>query len=178
MHKRAVAESDDPHTIWQPEIDVSHRLLLAAILEQNPIPIAYRVNYIANFYVGPLVKRIEKSFKMTRPEWIVLFCLNQRSGLNAQQISNVSGRPKTSISAAVNQLQRKKLISRRTDKKDGRRRVLHLTEAGQRTYAKILESFVAREAEMVACLDGSERQAFVDLLNRVIDHSGGWAKPY
>lgn len=178
MRKTAVAESDDRHTSWQPEVDVSHRLILAAILEKNPIPVAYRLNYLANFYVGPLVKRIERTFNMTRPEWIVLFCLNQRSGLNAQQISNVSGRPKTSISAAVNQLQRKKLISRRTDRNDARRRVLHVTDAGQRTYAKILESFVAREADMMAGLDSNERQAFIELLNKVIDHSGSWAKPY
>ena len=64
-------------TVWQPDIDLSRRLVLAAILKSNPIPFAYRLNYLANFYVGPLIKNIESSFRMTRPEWIVLFCLSQ-----------------------------------------------------------------------------------------------------
>jgi DNA-binding MarR family transcriptional regulator len=178
MTNEATMASGDAGTVWQPEIDLSRRLVLAAILNDNPIPFAYRLNYLANFYVGPLIKTIEQSFRMTRPEWIVLFCLKQRSGLNAQQISNVTGRPKTSISAAVKQLHRKKLISRSTDRKDGRRRVLQITDAGQRLYARILASFVAREAAMTACLTRSERAQLMQLMSKMIDHSGEWARPY
>jgi DNA-binding MarR family transcriptional regulator len=178
MTNEATIASEDAGTVWQPEVDISRRLVLAAIMNNNPIPFAYRLNYLANFYVGPLIKNMERSFRMTRPEWIVLFCLRQRSGLNAQQISNVTGRPKTSISAAVKQLHKKKLISRSTDRKDGRRRVLQITEAGQRVYAKILQGFVEREADMTACLTRSERTQFMQLMNKMIDHSGEWARPY
>jgi DNA-binding MarR family transcriptional regulator len=178
MSRRAVTDADNVHTIWQPDIDVARRLTLAAILDDNPLPIAYRLNYLANFYVGPLIKKMEHELGMTRPEWIVLFCLTRRSELSAQQISDVTGRPKTSVSAAVKQLQRKKLLSRSIDMKDGRRRVLQITEAGRHIYAKILEGFVRREAEMVARLSKSERTIFLQLLNKLIDNSGGWAKPY
>jgi DNA-binding MarR family transcriptional regulator len=115
---------------------------------------------------------------MTRPEWIVLFCLNQQTGLNAQQISSATGRPKTSISAAVKQLQQRKLISRRTDIEDGRRQVLRLTDAGRRIYTAIVGSFIEREADMLACLDRGERTTFMRLLDKIIDNSGAWAKPY
>jgi DNA-binding MarR family transcriptional regulator len=178
MSRRAINDADDIRTIWRPETDLARRLTLAAILDNNPLPIAYRLNYLANFYVGPLIKQMEQELGMTRPEWIVLFCLTRRSGLSAQQISDVTGRAKTSISAAVKQLQRKKLLSRSVDTKDGRRRVLQMTEAGQRTYAKILDGFVAREADMVGCLSRSERATFLQLLDKLIDNSAGWAKPY
>ena len=115
---------------------------------------------------------------MTRPEWIVLFCLTRRSGLSAQQISDVTGRPKTSISAAVKQLQSKRLLSRTVDINDGRRRVLQITDAGRRIYSTILEGFVLREAQMVACLSKCERSTFLHLLNKMIDNSAQWAKPY
>ncbi len=121
---------------------------------------------------------MEHEFNMTRPEWIVLFCLTRISGLSAQQIGDVTGRPKTSISAAVKQLQRKKLLSRTIDANDHRRRVLQITAAGRRLYATILEGFVRREADMVACLSKSERNIFVQLLNKMIDGSAQWAKPY
>jgi len=53
---------------WQPDGDVVHKLLLQAILKDNPIPAAYRINYVANFYVGPLIADMEKRFGLTRPE--------------------------------------------------------------------------------------------------------------
>ena len=171
-------EPEGEPTVWQPEAEASHALILAAILERNPIPFAYRVNYLANFYVGPLIKELERSFRMTRPEWIVLFCLHRKIGLNAQQISRVTGRPKTSISAAIKQLQKKAFISRQTDVKDGRRRVLQVTARGQRVYLEILKKFVAREGRMMSCLSKRERDDFLALLGKLIDHSPAWAQVY
>jgi len=179
MKRRRARAATRASTVWQPEADASPRArILAAILERNPIPVAYRLNFLANFYVGPLVKEIEKSFGMTRPEWIVLFCLHQRRGLSAQQISHVTGRPKTSVSAAIKLLQRKRLISRETDVRDGRRRVLHAAEAGQRLYGAILQSFVAREGQMTSCLSARESETLLALLDKMIEHSPSWAKDY
>lgn len=174
----STAQRSERPANWLPDNDFVRRLVLAAILKNNPVPAAYRVNYVANFYVGPLIKKIEHKYKMTRSEWIVLFCLNQKPGLNAQQISNVTGRPKTSISLAVRQLQKKRLIVRRTDAKDSRRLVLTLTDNGQRIYKSILSSFVAREAAMTSCLDRQERRIFIALLDKIINNSKSWAKPY
>jgi DNA-binding MarR family transcriptional regulator len=172
------SEPIDRHTTWEPEGDVLRQLVLAAILKNNPIPMAYRLNYVANFYVGPLIKQMEAEHGMTRPEWIVLFCLHQQTGLNAQQISNVTGRAKTSISTAVKHLQKKKLIVRHTDAKDGRRQVLRATEAGTRIYKSILRGFVARETEMLQGLDRDERRALMTLLDKIIANSASWATPY
>ena len=121
---------------------------------------------------------MEKKFKLTRPEWIVLFCLTQQPKLNAQQISTVTGRAKTSIAGAVKQLQRKKLITRKTDTSDTRRRVLHLTDAGRSLYKSIISGFIAREADMLAGLDAGERRTLSRLLDKIIKNSRSWAKPY
>lgn len=178
MKRNARLAADEGHTVWEPDGDFGRRETLAAVLKGNPLPIAYRLSYVANFYVGPLVKNMEQTFGLSRPEWIILFCLHQRSDLSAQQISNVSGRPKTSISAAVRQLQDKKLIVRSADVRDGRRLVLHLTDAGRRIYREIIAKFTAREADMMACLNRDDRRTFLELLNKIIDNSASWAKPY
>jgi len=178
MAKRATVKTEDPQRSWQPESDVVHRLLLDAILKNNPIPAAYRINYVANFYVGPLIANMERTFGLTRPEWIVLFCLTRQPRLNAQQISIVTGRAKTSIAGAVKLLQKKKLITRRTDIADTRRRVLHLTDAGRALYKSILAGFVAREADMLANLDADERRLLIRLFDKLIANSESWAKPY
>ena len=177
MSKRVATLAGEDRS-WQPEGDVVHRLLLQAILKGNPIPAAYRINYVANFYVGPLIANMERQFGLTRPEWIVLFCLTRQPRLNAQQISIVTGRAKTSIAGAVKQLQKKKLITRKTDIADSRRRVLHLTDAGRTLYRTILEGFIKREADMLASLNAGERRLLIRLFDKLIANSGDWAKPY
>jgi DNA-binding MarR family transcriptional regulator len=177
VSRRAILSVSDNHS-WRPDADVVHRLLLQAILKNNPIPAAYRINYVANFYVGPLIANMEKQFGLTRPEWIVLFCLTQQPRLNAQQISIVTGRAKTSIAGAVKLLQKKKLILRKTDAVDTRRRVLHLTDAGRALYKSILGDFVKREADMLTGLNAGERRLLIRLFDKMIDNSGDWARPY
>jgi DNA-binding MarR family transcriptional regulator len=90
----------------------------------------------------------------------------------------VTGRPKTSVSLAVKQLQKKKLITRKTDLADGRRQVLQVTAAGQEIYKAIIGSFVAREAAMLGCLTQGERKALLRLIDKIIKNSSAWAKPY
>lgn len=176
--RRRPVTDDRSETSWQPEGELLHGLILDAILKGNPIPVAYRINYVANFYVGPLVAQMEKQHRLTRSEWIVLFCLNRQSRLNAQQIHIVTGRPKTSIATAVKLLQRKKLITRKTDIADTRRRVLHLTESGRVLYRSIVSGFVAREAAMLESLDAGERRELLRLFEKIIRNAGTWAKPY
>ena len=176
--RKGGAAQPDARASWQPNADVLHHLLLDAILKDNPIPAAYRISYVANFYVGPLVAWMEKSFNLTRPEWIVLFCLTRQARLNAQQISEVTGRAKTSIAGAIKQLQKKKLITRKADIADGRRRVLYLTDAGRNLYRAILGRFIAREADMLTSLNAGERALLIRLLDKIIKGDRSWAKPY
>jgi hypothetical protein len=76
------------------------------------------------------------------------------------------------------QQRKKRLIARKTDQVDGRRRVLHLTPTGQETYKAIIGSFIAREADMLACLTQSERRALMRVFDKIIENNRSWAKPY
>jgi DNA-binding MarR family transcriptional regulator len=151
---------------------------LVPILEGNPILDAYLLNYLANFYVGPLLKVVDARQGLTRPEWIVIFCLTQYEGLNAQQISDVTGRAKSSISHAVQLLQKKKLLRRMPDPVDGRRQVLKLTATGQAAYKDLVVFFIEREDAMLACLTGAERRTLRKLMLKLTDNMDNWAKSY
>ncbi len=152
--------------------------VLASILEHNPIFDAYLLNCLANFYVGPLLKVVDARQGLTRPEWIVIFCLSQREGLNAQQISEVTGRAKSSVSHAVKLLQKKALLLRRPDPADGRRQVLVLTDRGRAAYLDLVSFFVEREKEMLSCLSQSERSTLRKLMIKLTDNMESWAKSY
>jgi len=151
---------------------------LAAILDHNPILDAYLLNYLANFYVGPLLKVVETRQGLTRPEWIVLFCLTRHEGLNAQEISDVTGRPKSSISHAVIMLQKKKLLHRMADPADGRRQILKLTTSGRRAYQDLVLFFIDREEAMLSCLTAVERRTLRKLLLKMTDNMESWAQSY
>jgi DNA-binding MarR family transcriptional regulator len=151
---------------------------LARILHGNPIHDAYLINYLANFYVGPLLKLIDARHRLTRPEWIILFCLSQHDRLNAQQISDVTGRPKSSISHAMKLLERKKLLHRIPDPADGRRHVLKLTASGNAAYRDIIGFFIEREKQMFACLSSQERSALRKLMLKLVGNMECWARSY
>ena len=72
----------------------------------------------------------------------------------------------------------KGLITRKTDIADSRRRVLHLSESAQLTYAAIIKSFVEREKQMLETLDPAERRELVRLFGKIIAAADAWAKPY
>jgi DNA-binding MarR family transcriptional regulator len=78
----------------------------------------------------------------------------------------------------VKQLQRKKLITRKIDIFDSRRRVLHLTDAGRSLYKLIISGFIAREADMLAGFDAGDRRTLIRLLDKIIKSNRSWAKPY
>ena len=151
---------------------------LEQILEGNPILDAYLLNYIANFYVGPLLKVVDTRQGLTRPEWIVIFCLSQHEGLNAQQISDATGRAKSSISQAIKLLQQKALLRRAPNPEDKRQRVLKLTAAGRRAYSDLVTFFIERESEMLACLTAGERRNLRRLMFKLTDNMDRWAKSY
>jgi len=151
---------------------------LAHILEKNPILDAYLLNYLANFYVGPLLKLVEARQGLTRPEWIVIFCLSQYEGLNARQISDVTGRVKSSISHAIKLLERKKFLRRIADPADGRRQVLQLTASGRGAYEDLVGFFIEREQAMLACLTDAERRSFRKLMLKLTRHTESWARSY
>ena len=74
--------------------------------------------------------------------------------------------------------QKKRLITRKADIADRRRRVLHLTDAGQKLYEAIIGSFIAREADMLTSLNAGERRLLIRLFDKIIKVDRSWAKPY
>jgi DNA-binding MarR family transcriptional regulator len=143
------------------------------LLEANAILEAWRVCYLANFYVFPLFRRLERQWGITRPEWVILFCLAHQEPLCAQDIVAKTWQPKNSINRGVKLLSGKGLIKRREDPEDGRRILLSLTQAGWKTYSQTLPLAVSRKEWLVASLSGEEQQTLNRLLSKMCAHVQG-----
>lgn len=151
---------------------------LDIVLGDNPIPYAYKMAFLVNFLRGPVLKQAERTEGIKRPEWTVLLCLSLRDGLTAQEIAQITGQTKVSLSRAVHALLAREAIARRGDADDRRRRSLHLTAEGRAIFERILPGFVSRERAMLAALSPRERDQLDRLLRKMVAGADEWAKVY
>jgi DNA-binding MarR family transcriptional regulator len=148
------------------------------ILESNEITVGYRVSYLANFYVGPIYGELAKSLGVSRSEFVVVFCLHHLGSITAQQVCEITGRPKNSISQAVRKLIQAGYVQRHTDADDARRAPLVLTARGRALYEEVIPKFRAREEKMLSVLTEPERKQFERLLAKLVLRDDDWARVY
>ena len=152
--------------------DASDRIdvdpVTAARLWDNPCWFAFRFNYIALRYNIPLYGWVEREYGLARPEYVVVYSLGLRDGVTARDISVSYGFPKNSLSRAINALERKGLIARRTHPTDKRSFVISLTREGRRVFDETLPRFIALQDEMLRVLTAKERTLLSVLLAKIV----------
>ena len=149
-----------------------------SMLNAEPVKIAYRFAVLRNWYAGPVYRRLEAARGINEVESSILFFLGRADGSRAQDICDIVGRPKTTISRGVNSLLRKKLIKRFPDETDKRQRLIFLTPEGRREYESQWPQFAEQEAKLVATLSAPEL-AFLDaVLAKLIDNLPAWVRSY
>lgn len=145
-----------------------------AKLWRNPCWFAYRLNYLALRYNVPLYGWVERTYGLSRPEFVVLYSLGLKDGAVARDIAASSGFPQNTLSRAIHNLVRFGLIERTADAGDRRRYVLTLSAAGRRLFEEALPNFVAFERMMLASLGEEERATLSRLMAKMVRASPSW----
>lgn len=149
--------------------------MIGTKLWQNPCWLSFRANFIAHHFNQPLYDWIQRRYRLTAPEHVVLYALGLKEGITADDIAASSSRPKNTLSRAVNSLLRKKLVLRKQDQADRRRLSLYLTRSGRKIFEDTVPRLVAREQAMLnAALTSSEQQALNQLLTKIILGKSQW----
>jgi MarR family transcriptional regulator, temperature-dependent positive regulator of motility len=148
-----------------------HRNLIQDV---NPIPVAYRISLLANLFTGGVYRQVAAQHGVARSEFVVVFCLRMLGELTAQDIVDITGRPKNSISRSVNAMLERGFVARRVDPDNARRSPLTLTRTGKALYDDVLPLFQAREAAMLAVLTARERETLNKLLAKLAVRDDGW----
>ncbi|MEQ8346966.1 MAG: MarR family transcriptional regulator [Sneathiellaceae bacterium] len=141
------------------------------ICDRTVMPIAYRLGFIMNVYREPIIRQFEAEFGLIRPEWTILLCLAEQDGLTARDICDMTGLLRNAISRGVALLEKKGLITRQSDRADGRLMRLSMTDDGQAIFARIEPILQAREAALLSVIPEAERERFrgyLDLLCRQV----------
>ncbi|WP_162826278.1 MarR family transcriptional regulator [Burkholderia sp. IDO3] len=145
-----------------------------AIVTNGPLNDAWRLTLWSNCYTEPVFAEMIQAFDVSRDEFNVLACLSTVGAMTAKQICEVTGRPKNSISRAVNRLAERRMIRRKTNEDDRREIRLALNESGRRLYERVLPVSLDRQALMLSALDADERAMLDRILNKLMGARRGW----
>ena len=148
--------------------------LSPTMLEAPPLGPAWRLNFLANFFTGPLYARLAVDHGLSRPEFVVLYCLSRQPGLVARDVGLLTGLPKNSISRAVTSLLARGLVRHEAAGADRRAKPLAPTVGGAALLAAVLPAIAARQDAMRAALDPDEAATFDALLAKMIAAMPGW----
>ena len=144
------------------------------MLATPPLAPAWRLNFLANFFTGPLYARLAAEHGLSRPEFVVLYCLSHQPGLVARDVGLLTGLPKNSISRAVTALLARGLVRLEGAGTDRRAKPLALSKDGAALLRAVTPAIAARQDAMRAALDTDEAAAFDALLAKMIAAMPGW----
>ena len=142
-----------------------------AIFDSNEVRDTFRISYLANSLVLPVYDAIRREHGLSRGEYLLLFCLAHIPELTAQDVANMTGRPRNSISRAVHRMLEDGYIDRCPDPDDGRQALLTITPRGRGLHDRIVKWFMASEDAILGVLDRNERETLDRILRKLVQHT-------
>lgn len=139
--------------------------------------ISYALALVANRVSRILESMYGSRYGLTVVGWRVLAILQNRAPLSAKELAELTAMGQVAISRALDQLVRKKLVSRRTDAADRRRVVLSLTNKGETVYNEILPLSYAADRALLSALSDREACVLRALMRRLLDGSAETISP-
>lgn len=97
-------------------------------------------------------------------EWYVLRALYEQDGQRASDLARVVGRPPTSFTPILDEIEAKGLIERRANPSDRRSVHIHLTEAGKRLSKPVQKSADRIETRLQSAIPADLWPAFASSL--------------
>jgi DNA-binding MarR family transcriptional regulator len=136
------------------------------VLDLDRYTVAYLV-WTANKLSRGASHNYLKVFGVGVETWRCLVLLAIHNSIAAQQVSQVMGMDKASVSRCFKIMQARGLILMGLDASDGRVRIATLTPKGRALHDEILEMALERERAVLSVLSVSDRATLLRLLRRV-----------
>lgn len=111
---------------------------------------------------------------MTRPEWRTLATIGQFGQATATEIGAHSSMHKTKVSRAIQALEQRNWISRKTDEHDRRIEHIYLTREGRRHYRDLVRLARDYEARLLSSLGQSGASKLEAGLAAIETNLSGW----
>jgi DNA-binding MarR family transcriptional regulator len=130
------------------------------------------VTFIANKLSNSATAVYQRNFGINVTEWRIMTQLALEPGIPASRICHVIGFNKGPVSRTLAVMQRRGLVTIRTDPRDGRTHSISLTAKGRTIHDKVIVVALEREKRLLSCLKADEREVLIDLLRRLHNNLG------
>ena len=147
--------------------------------------LAYRVAMLSGNLSESLYS-VYAPYDLTMPQWRIMATLgtlhseesntesNNESNkdsivsLTAKQLVKATRLDKVTVTRALQQMERHRLIDKRQDTSDGRAVNVSLSTTGQNVYLKILPNVIRWQEEKLASITDSEYQIFLKVIDKLM----------
>lgn len=150
---------------------VKNRPDVATFLNEVEFRDAALLSYVTSAIIVPAYDDIKRDFGIIRAEYLLLLCLSHFPVLNAQDVSRLTGRPRNSISRAVNRMLKEGYIERAPDPDDGRQAKLTITLSGRKLHKRVATQMEHTQEKVLNALTPGERKTLVKLLHKTALHA-------
>ncbi len=133
------------------------------------------VTFIANKLSNSATAVYQKNFGINVTEWRIMTQLALEPGIPASRICQVIGFNKGPISRTLAVMQKRGLVTIRTDPDDARTHSISLTAKGRSIHDKVIVVALEREKRLLSCLKADEREMLIALLRRLHNNLGAVA---
>ncbi len=118
----------------------------------------FRMSLASNLVSARIAETYRAEFGLTMTQWRLMAVLGERPGLTATELTQITALDKVAVSRAAAALTERGLLRKQTQKEDGRRSALTLTEDGKRVYDEIIPRALQFEAELLEALPEETRK--------------------
>lgn len=107
--------------------------------------------------------------QLTKPQYAMLDALRRRPGIDQVTLGSLAATDKGTTTELLRRMERHGWLTRSRSETDQRRRLVHLTDEGERLATGAATEARALAAEFLAPLDDAERARLRDLLARLAE---------
>ncbi|MFT4707957.1 MAG: DNA-binding MarR family transcriptional regulator [bacterium] len=111
-------------------------------------------------------------YDMKPYEWRALAILGMSKMLTPAQLVEQSSMDKVTVSRAIASLSKRGWLLSRSNKMDGRSRIVSTSAEGQKVFASLVPKMRAVEREILSCLDAHEIDALQRIMQKIVDGRG------
>jgi DNA-binding MarR family transcriptional regulator len=104
---------------------------------------------------------------ITKPQYAVLRAAQAHPGLDQAAVGQFTGTDKATVTALLDRLERRGLLTREVHPRDRRRRALHLTPKGEQLLDTMIPLVEQVSEELLGRLTATEREQLVALLGKL-----------
>lgn len=145
------------------------------VLEKDPSTltlddyVTYKVTVLAQMFGREAARIYSAKWGLSLPQYRIMTVLGKLPGMSLRELTDQTQMDKGQISRVVTQMEADGLIKRESDKEDGRRLILTLTQSGNNLFLQTIGTAESRQKAILGVLSREE----LDNLNATLAKLSG-----